>query len=905
MKKLLPVIILGSAQFVCAADKTWVGSSGGGDGTHWSDPNNWNPAAVPTSSDTICFTSAAMVENNIVSLTVAGISSSSGAVTISGNGLTVGSKGIVNKANASLTFDVPIVAEYATAYQHGGAWGYKTIFKKGLTRNGTWYTGRPGFLVFQDAPISVSGTFYQEAYDSTVYFSVSSNRIGTLRTYWHANTYLQAMDALIGKLSVGNGGSADGQGTTDLGGFDQWGISTFTSACPESHKYFPKIASTDRATMYLSGAAQGSPECVAQFTGKAGLCWNPDDAGTLTFKYVSHPTAGWLVVSNGTVKVSDGATFTALSKLAVAKEATLEVESGSGDGFVADSLEIHQEGLLKLGAGVLIRTKSAKLFKADGSIEHLEGDVTYTKDTCGFIEGEGSVYVEMPSSPTSTETWDAGGVNDNLRTAANWQGDVVPDLTSGGVKAVFAAGTSATVDAPTRLNGLEVTAASGDFTFNGSESLKVFAGGVSLSAGSSARELAIGAPLVIGQTQTWKLNGANDVLTVRGGLSGLDTATLTVSGGMRLGFENCVSTFKGRIVSPLTGRVFLKNVDIAGPLTLSNGSVTLNDYSSDADIPPAWNRSSIIRGEMWFRGVNNIGFRGRLILAGGVRQDAGIYVKSTGTIVITNQPNATTSAKTWSADDASTTELWAPGNSLNLVLYNGAKAHCKVGNALNGTGSLRMGVGALDIDRRGWLYLVGDQAVTTMQSFVSRQGGQEIDGEKYSVLTTADPSDSVHYVVFKRGASYRQTGSGSTVFYKASSSTGTVEVVAGTLTFGCATNGTYHCSVGQRDYDITSEGGSWTNAVRLTVGGGASVAKVRILHAKTFGRQTAVEIVQNGELYLADGVVENVHSLSIDGHPVSGGTWGSPTSSAFNKSTKFTGSGVLKVRGGGMMLIFR
>lgn len=892
---------------VQAADVTWVGSAGEGDGVHWADPKNWNPQTLPTSADTVVFTSAAVVDNNLEGLSVKGVRSTGGAVTISGNALTVGADGIVNSAAADLTFDLPVAVTYYKVCQQGADWSNSTVFKKGFSA-GDWRAGGTGALVFKETPIKVTGILLQDQWASWLHFSAPSNQVKSMRAYWGANMYLEVPDAIVGEISIGHTDTADRQPTLYLCDCDQRTITSFVTTCPASLQYFPVVTSTGKAVIYLSGSSQKSQTCVAKFTGKAGLCWAPAEAETIDFKYATHTTAGELTVSNGTMIVSDGASFSSLSKLTVADGAVFEVTSVAEKALVSEVMEIHENGTLRLASEVKAKAKSMRIRRSDGSLEFVAGDTTLTKSNCDFIDGEGSLYVELPATPTATATWDAGGADDHLRTAANWNPDVVPDLTSGGTKAVFIGGTSVTVDEQARLHGLEIKSTSGDFAFWGDKALKLFASGISLSAGASSRQLAFEAPVEIGQNQSWTLQGAADSLAIRSGLTGASDVELTVSGGAMLAIEDCETTFTGNLISPTTGRVVLKNADVGGNLTLSNGSVALYDYASNESAASADSRSSIIRGELCFKGGNNVYCRGRLVLAGGVRQDNAVYLKGgVGTIVITNKPNAAASVRAWFVDNSTTTELWAPGNLLNFTLYNNAKVRCKVAGALNGAGSLDLGISAFDSDRRGWFYMDGDQGISTLTTYVARHGscGQEIFSDGHAVLTTADSSDKTHYVIFKGGASYRQTGAGSVVFCKASTSTGTVDVVAGTLTFGNATNGTYRCIVEQKDYAIASEGGSWTNAARVTVGGGDSAALVRILHDKTFGRETAVEIAQNGGVYLADGVVEKVRSLSIDGQPMGGGNWGSPTSSAYHKSSRFSGNGILRVKGGGIVVVVR
>jgi hypothetical protein len=54
------------------------------------------------------------------------------------------------------------------------------------------------------------------------------------------------------------------------------------------------------------------------FKGAAGICWCPENSATFTFRKTVSPTTGILTVSNGTIRVAEGAGFTALSSVTVA-----------------------------------------------------------------------------------------------------------------------------------------------------------------------------------------------------------------------------------------------------------------------------------------------------------------------------------------------------------------------------------------------------------------------------------------------------------------------------------------------------------------------------------------------------------------------------------------------------------
>ena len=100
--------------------------------------------------------------------------------------------------------------------------------------------------------------------------------------------------------------------------------------------------------------------------------------------------------------------------------------------------------------------------------------------------------------------------------------------------------------------------------------------------------------------------------------------------------------------------------------------------------------------------------------------------------------------------------------------------------------------------------------------------------------------------------------------------------------------------------------GSWTNATKVTVGGGASVAKLVLTHKKSLGRDSVVDIRTNGKLEIPAGVAEHVGELRFNGVKVPDGVYGSTSSRAMEKDdNRFSGAGVLKVGDVGMHLIVR
>lgn len=827
-----------------------------------------------------------------------------------------------NKTQKVLTFSVPVKAldgsaGWRAAANESSTGGTK--FTAGLS-GVNFQVGRGGYMTIQDVPCAFTGYYLQDAYAVTVNFAVSGNTASTFYFYNGATVQCQANDVFASPVSIGNALSVNHNGIIKLNGYSQTTITSFSTAKRDggdSALYFPRIQSSSKAQIVLQGDQQVDGG-VLRFLLQdyAGFCWNPSDGKTVILSTEAQTTKGDLGVLNGTMKLVDGATFTQMDTLTVGATGILDIEEGSGAGFCAKKLVLQEGASLVLGKDVALTVDAATLgmtpLTAGKSYCGSDGPAGMTR--LDNITGAGYVTVRIPLEPTSTALWDAGAGSDtSIGTAANWQGDVVPDLTSGGTLAQFAEGSAVLVNRDVWLNGLDVTMNSGDFAINGNGGcgMALYGHGIDIVAGTSARAVTVSVPLDIGQSQTWKVSGTGDKLCFTGGLTGLPSAVATLSGYGAVGLEGS-ATYAGEVRVSQSGsvgasRFVLANADLAGSLTIQTASTTFSDFYSNGDRSAAASRSSIVRGKtMLNAGGLYLRFQGLMTFAGGLSLAGPVYLCENGRYVITNAPISATQAVTWFSDSATTTELWAEDNWINLILYNGARVFCNTPGALNGHGGLILGTNAFDMDRRGSLWMTGDQSVASFTTYVARHGsrGEEITGEGLATLTTADATDRDHYAIFKGGASYRQTGTGHARFFKSSTSTGTVEVVAGTLTFENATNGLYRCVVGQKDYEIASEGGSWSNAVSIAVGGGDAPATVRVLHNGTFGRSAKISIGTNGTLHLAAGVVEKVGSLIVNGVDVGAGLYGSPTSSAMNKLDCITGDGILRVGRVGLVMMF-
>jgi len=187
-------------------------------------------------------------------------------------------------------------------------------------------------------------------------------------------------------------------------------------------------------------------------------------------------------------------------------------------------------------------------------------------------------------------------------------------------------------------------------------------------------------------------------------------------------------------------------------------------------------------------------------------------------------------------------------------------------------------------------------------------------GYGFTVPTGYSTADSYGYETtdkgFWKGAvtlSFEATDPARRFLMRASTSTGRVEVVSGTLAF------TRRAATGGETFDLkggssnpyprlASEDGSWTNATELVIRGGKAVLE----HSKAIGRQTDVRFEaktdgSHGVLELAQGVAQKCHDLYIDGIRQEVGAYGSSESGAQCHPVDggghelFSGTGVLNV----------
>ena len=176
------------------------------------------------------------------------------------------------------------------------------------------------------------------------------------------------------------------------------------------------------AKVILEGGKMVTQYYDGQFLGTAGLKWNPTDASAeFVLSNNLNSTSGELLVPNGVVRLSGGASFTNLSSLVLGATGALTVDAGSGSFLSVDSVTAASGAALNLPEGVTLKTKRIVV----GEAEPVVTPGRYTSaDYPGLIVGDGAV--EIPGVPCSF-TGASGGLWSDPQ---NWSGGEVPGAAS-------------------------------------------------------------------------------------------------------------------------------------------------------------------------------------------------------------------------------------------------------------------------------------------------------------------------------------------------------------------------------------------------------------------------------------------------------------------------------------------
>ena len=553
------------------------------------------------------------------------------------------------------------------------------------------------------------------------------------------------------------------------------------------------------------------------------------------------------------------------------------------------------------------------------------------------------------SAADATSTWDGGGADNSFATAANWEGDVLPDLANGTAVLTFATGGSAAQVPATgayvggirfdTANNFALTAASGG-------TLSLGGGGITLAdralpQGTTWRMHDLNLPVILTTDQTWHLSnigsaGSGPRIRVQGNLQGSADRTLTLAG------SGCLSLY--------ATNDFAGNVELAGGTTkvfsklrpfgsaAEGGEIVIDQvkggnvefFGATVDKPIRLTTSLSATGANFSirKGFGDNRFTAPIHQVGerfAIDQEVGSAVTFSGggtfvgpvhfypektdlrTMTIEGEPFI---QPTWGDRNKAfrfygktDLHLKNQGNLMYIELGaaqngGGSSLHCWTNNVLDYRCDIILGYGST-MDIHGFEQQVGD---------LQLGGSGHLQSETpATLLAYYDIKDGVTWGVnsgIAGAVTFRKSGPKQLTINGTNTTTGALVAFAGPLVIGetGCWQGTNVC--------IGLETSNRHPSLRLTRSNSFANPTKTVLTMTTttgpLGFFTDAGESRAPELILDAGVNAVFKDVILDGRHLAPGTWGGPDSSAqYKDATHFSGSGMITVIGSGTMILFR
>ena len=691
------------------------------------------------------------------------------------------------------------------------------------------------------------------------------------------------------------------------------------------------ITSTSPVSLFLRGTA--SAVTHGKIDGQVTVVWDAaDKAFVQEFTNASYrvsTTTGGLIASNGVLRLGAGANFPNVTYLEAAPDGKVEILTAvpgalasvaaisvaeDGEVSIADAAVGMLDGAtarfdLSLETGAVLRIPSGMTLRVgtltvDGEVK--EGG-SYDASRLPQIVGGGKLDVEEREVPTVAATWCGGAETDSALEADNWGGET-PDLFNMSLLATFASGGSrAEIPAGARFKGLAFSGAVGEFEVAAGVSGDLSLGklGIDVSANHQA---AISVPLTAVGRQVWQV-GDRSRLSVGDVTPGEMAFPIVKTGAGRLDLTGEILSDADFIVS--NGMVNVWSATNALGVASSAGGVWV-DQSAGASL--MFQADSVVERPVTVRCSGKVG---------------GLIIGTNTTVVFTApvvskvkdpQYNFCNGSKTvfaggfdntdgsgWATYDGANAEFevinvpakfyylymdWAPemhfkvsGNSTTMLNFqHWGRLYLEAENAfVNGSGypAVKIGTVAGGAAEKNMIDLCGfNQRFGT---FTLNPNAALVTSSRGPAVMTFEPVATTNTtMLLTGGAGLKKLGASLFAINRELSSTGTLEVAEGTMSF--LANGT------------------WRKCPQVTVSGSG---RLELTTSRVFGRKMALDLAGNGTVELAEGVVQRCSTLAFDGVAQDNGTWGGPESSADHKSAKFSGKGEVLVGPLGGAIIIR
>jgi len=678
---------------------------------------------------------------------------------------------------------------------------------------------------------------------------------------------------------------------------------------------FTDGASKTNVFLHVTGTpARDVTRFTGTFYGRFGLVWTPTAKTATDGFYVfecakaQSATTGDFTVTNGVLRLTEGAALTQASSVTVRKDGTFALTETAGTTHL---------GALVVDAGGTVALAGNKILAVDGLTVAgvpLAGKRFYrAADGATWISGTGAVFVSGPVAKASEAVWTGAAATTALTEDANWEGETAPSFAQDDTRATFATGGAAAQAAGFLAQGFWGLAFDGsrDFALTAADDTAIVylgAGGVTTTAGAAGRTYTFGWPLYLTAGQTWNV-AAGDTLVQAAPIANGTTAPLVLDGAGTYELRGTntfmnelwvtsgvVHVYNGAAFGATNGLTRL-NVDKA---RLVFHNVTVNEsfkrFSCKKQIAQGFETpeatTNVFNGEIDLRdGTDSsylkIGAGGVAYVRGGFLNNGNTGISGSGTMIVENVPLKFNDRV--SAGAGSTLDLRVKDNLLgcNHYLMHGSRLVTRVPYALRhdsdasiGRTMLSMGDGCADT----WDMCGCDQSVAEIIGWKSGTG--LITSEEPATLRVCQTYNRssgnwayyarTNYVTFAGAVSLVYEGTLDFALMRDQSATGTVTVANGKLAF-------------------PADGGSWPNATNVVVRGGTLALGRSDVFAKTadlFLRSDA------GTLELAGGVLQRVRYLYIDGVRQRCGAWGrTGHATARHTCARLAGDGTLVVRG--------
>ena len=763
-------------------------------------------------------------------------------------------------------------------------------------------------IIFENVFTAPNSTLHMDGPGSVVRFRAPGNRFSTTM-FQSGRIYFETNGACVAnnQLCFRSGGTA--------------GAIAYMEGGQAVKHLYPHSSSTgnDYAITSESGgelAVFDTANCTwpGRLEGNLGIVWAP--TGNYMFNAQGACTmSGRLVVSNGTFSVASGQPgLPNIASLVLVNSGSLVLPAGASIHTRLDTLEISSSATLTLPSATAFTVDH---FIVDG--DEMPEDTTYTGGAasdgmvhCDALPENVTVYARIQPGPGARTVWNgAGGSTDAMDLGVNWEGGVAPRLWEKCLP-VFAGGSSATLVADTKVNGLAFETA-GAFTLNGAYALDLFWGGLSASnSGANGTACNFNVPVRICGAQTWSgaAGGNTKVYNFNKPVTDGDEMSyqIVITNGAYVAF-NATNMFSGD-VTLYSGRIELGENECLGDPT--RGAVTIRRpsnvsaylsfkpnvkvsrpvalYGPDENFYPV---RSATTGTNEFAGPVILGdtFKrfsadgtATLLFTGGVTGNGMFYLQGTGKYVVADTPINTTGPLY--SDVMADLTLKVGGNSVSYIgwINGGSVLRIDTDNAFTGNPQLLM-------DKGAFVFLNGhDMRVGNLADRSSTTKISTITSDKPATLiATTSGSDQTAHVKFEGAASFVKAGPKAMTLRSISSSTGTV----------CATQSTLHFMNGE----------GWTNGTVVVSNNNAAVM---FEPGALLGRNVDVYLSNGGRLTLVDNARIVCRNLYFEGVRQHLGTYGNAASAASNRSDTYfmTGNtlrGILDVRGesDGMMILFK